>query len=444
MVDYDAAILGGGITGLATAYFLSKAGKKVIVIERGSQLGGVLKMTQHEADGVKYELEEFYHHVLSGDVDMINLLDELGISDTLEWRYPQTAFWREGKLYRLSGLLDLPKFKILSMAEKMHFAKLMAVVKFSKRPAKFDSITAKEFVVKYGSHSLWRKIFSPLLYSKFGSRRNEISGAWFVERLKIRSHTKNHIKGGGERIGYFRQGFKQVWGALAQESKKNCAIFMMNSPVEKIIVEQGRVKAVFAGKKQINCKWVVSTVPINFLKQMVKLPKDYVDCINKIEYQGVVCVTLGLRKKLNEKYYWINLAVDPPLRLGVILEHTNFIPSERYGNDNLVFLASYPDYGLPVWKWSYEKIFKEYFRDLQEIFPHITYDDIIWWHVAREEYAGILYKKGILKYIPPYKTPISGLLVAGMFNNYPERSTNISVRMGRELAHIISGENKSI
>lgn len=443
MKSYDVAILGGGITGLAAAYFLSKAGKKVVVVEKGSKLGGVLKMTSHESNGVKYEIEEFYHHVLAGDTDMIKLMGELNMQNELEWHYPQTAFWRQGRLYRLSGMLDLPKFRILSLANKLSLAKLMVVVKLAREPSRFDSITAEEFVARYGSKNLWAKLFRSLLYSKFGSKCNEISGAWLVERLKIRSHMQSYAKGGGERIGYFKEGFRQVWNKLAQEARKQGAEFLFNSPVKKIRLANNAVKEVVAGKKKIACNWIISTIPINLLGAMVKLPPEYLKRIGRIEYQGVVCVTLGLSKGLNEKYYWINLVVELPLRLGAVLEHTNFIPAERYGGDTILFLASYPEYSQPVWNWTDEKVFEEYLSDLQKIFSDVSRKDVRWWHVARERHAGIVYKKGILKDIPPYQTPVKGLLVAGMFNNYPERSTSISVRMGRELTAMIAGKNSN-
>ena len=35
MPDYDIAVIGGGLTGCASAYYLSKSGAKVVVLERG-------------------------------------------------------------------------------------------------------------------------------------------------------------------------------------------------------------------------------------------------------------------------------------------------------------------------------------------------------------------------------------------------------------------------
>src|SRR5690625_854461 len=42
---YDAAVIGGGLTGLTAAVYLAKAGKSVLVLEKESELGGLAKTT---------------------------------------------------------------------------------------------------------------------------------------------------------------------------------------------------------------------------------------------------------------------------------------------------------------------------------------------------------------------------------------------------------------
>jgi len=45
---YDAVIVGSGMGGLACAYILSKAGKRVVVLEKNHQIGGNLQVFSRE------------------------------------------------------------------------------------------------------------------------------------------------------------------------------------------------------------------------------------------------------------------------------------------------------------------------------------------------------------------------------------------------------------
>jgi NADPH-dependent 2,4-dienoyl-CoA reductase/sulfur reductase-like enzyme len=64
----DVAVIGGGITGLTTAYLLSKSGKKVVVIEDGyigsGETGRTTAHITHALDDRYYNLEE--KHGLDG------------------------------------------------------------------------------------------------------------------------------------------------------------------------------------------------------------------------------------------------------------------------------------------------------------------------------------------------------------------------------------------
>jgi len=75
-------IVGGGIAGLTAAYRLQQQGHEVSVFEARPSLGG--QAATFECGGSR--LEVFYHHLFSGDSDVIGLIDEMGLGDRLSWR----------------------------------------------------------------------------------------------------------------------------------------------------------------------------------------------------------------------------------------------------------------------------------------------------------------------------------------------------------------------
>ena len=62
--SYDVAIVGAGFTGLTAALDLTRAGKRVIVLENDSGPGGLAGTFQFR-DGVR--VEKFYHHWFTND-----------------------------------------------------------------------------------------------------------------------------------------------------------------------------------------------------------------------------------------------------------------------------------------------------------------------------------------------------------------------------------------
>lgn len=75
MLNYDVAIIGGGLAGLTAANFLAREGKKVVVLEKSNRLGG-RAMTNHK-NGVLLNLGP---HGLFMSGDAANIFTELGIS----------------------------------------------------------------------------------------------------------------------------------------------------------------------------------------------------------------------------------------------------------------------------------------------------------------------------------------------------------------------------
>lgn len=77
------AIIGGGLSGLACAKYLAEAGHKPTVYEARNVLGGKVSAWQDEdGDWIETGLHIFF----GAYPNMMNLFDELGIHDRLQWK----------------------------------------------------------------------------------------------------------------------------------------------------------------------------------------------------------------------------------------------------------------------------------------------------------------------------------------------------------------------
>ena len=84
MIDSVAkiVIIGGGITGLAAAHELSKAGNKVTLLEADNKLGG---QGSHIKIGDNW-IDKFYHCQMPSDEYLLKLISDVGLKDQMYWK----------------------------------------------------------------------------------------------------------------------------------------------------------------------------------------------------------------------------------------------------------------------------------------------------------------------------------------------------------------------
>jgi len=101
----DVIIIGAGLTGLTLAFYLKRAGKKIIVLEKAMRTGGVMSTTSE--DGFTYETGP--NSGSMGSVEMAELFEDLGDKCQLETANEAAKnrwIWKDGRWHALpSGLL---------------------------------------------------------------------------------------------------------------------------------------------------------------------------------------------------------------------------------------------------------------------------------------------------------------------------------------------------
>ncbi len=418
MRHYDVVVLGAGIAGLAAAYEFGKKGKKVLVLEKSAEAGGALHATKVKS----FYVDDFYHHVFPRDKLTIKMCEELNVA--IDWDYVTTAFFEEGRFYRLTKPHDLLTFKPLSLKNKFALGRLMLKIKLiqEKDYPNFDNVSAKDFLIKYSNNSTYERFFRPLLQSKFGGDLARISAAWMIERIKLRSD--RNLK--GEKLGYIHGGFQVLTSAVVDAIEKQGSNVELNATVKEVEMEKNIVRVKY-DNMEVEAKTLVSTLPPRILLQFVKFPKEYSKKLESLEYQGACCVLVGLNKPLTP-YYWTNILEKA--HFGAVIEQTNFVSASNYEGDHFVYLASYPDKQSKVWQMSEKEVGEAYIADMDRIFGK---QEVKWHKVFRLPAAGLIYHMGILKHMVPVNTPVSNLFVAGMFNSYPERSIDKSVSFAKEI-----------
>jgi len=405
----DICIIGGGLTGLAAALPLTETAG-VTIFESRPLLGGCLASYKRD----DYWIERYYHHCFAGDERLFSLIRDLGLSDRLEWLSGSTGYYVDGTIHPLTSPIEILRYPHLSLADKVRLGLLTLRAKRLDLAA-LDAVPASEYIRKNLGESVYASFFEPLLRSKFGDRRDEVSAAWLISRIAIRSDRGVE----GERLGYMKGGWHELVDGMAEEARKRGAAIETGTPVTAI---RRTGDAWEVNGRRFDA--VLATIPPQEIGRLSGM-----EGFAEIPYQGAACMTIGLDRDVTNGIYWLNM--KDPAPYGAVVAHTNFAPRERYGEE-VVYLASYfGDRPAPNLKETMLSDFCKRFA--------VPTNAIHWSELAVERFAGPVYTTGFADLIPAYEE--HGLYLAGMFSrpNYPERSMEGSIAAGQEVAARIRG-----
>jgi len=404
-------IIGGGLTGLVAAHALGDE-HEVELFEKLPFFGGCLSSYQVN----DYWIERYYHHCFSDDVHLFSLLSDLGLSDRLQWHNGTTGYYSNKTIYPLSTPVQILRYPELSLFDKAKLAWLTLNAKKIDLVS-LDEIPAETYIREKLGDRIYSSFFEPLLKSKFGELRSDVSAAWLISRIAIRSNRGVS----GESLGYIRGGFHLLIDGLERSILAKGGKMSSHSPVNAITPKNGlwEVNGTLFDA-------LISTIPPQELGRLCNIAMPV------IPYQGAACMTIGLERDVCSGVYWLNMKDEAPY--GAVVAHTNFIPQAQYG-EHIVYLASYFARTVPA------HIDERMLSDFQARFG-VSDAEIHWHRMAVDPWAGPVYSTGYRSLIPPYEK--QGIFIAGMFSpeNYPERSMEGSIRAGYAVASCLKRKEK--
>ncbi|MFW6125573.1 MAG: NAD(P)/FAD-dependent oxidoreductase [Chloroflexota bacterium] len=424
-------IVGGGLAGLTAAYELARRGHEVALFEREEPLGG--QASTFELEGQR--LEKFYHHIFASDIDIINLIEELGLRNRLEWLDSRVGFLHGGKVYDFVTPMDLMRFAPLSAVDRVRLGIISLYLRRSRGWRRLERTTAKAWLMKYGGKRNYRVVWGPLLRNKFGASHDEVSMAWLWGKVHLRFTSR---QGGRERLGYMRDSFGVLIDALVDRITGFGGQIHTSSTVGQIVVKNGRAVGLQLGWETHPFDAVIATVPSPALLRMVpQMPEDYARKLERVRYQMAVCLVLIMEKPLTD-IYWMNIS-DPTMPFVALIEHTNLVDASVYGGKNVLYVSNYLSPEDHFASFNGDELLNEYIPHLKKVNPEFEPSWVDECYLFREEAGQPIVTTGYSAQMPGHRTPIRGLYLANTTQIYPEdRGMNYSVRLGRRVADLVN------
>ncbi|MBK8254270.1 MAG: NAD(P)/FAD-dependent oxidoreductase [Polyangiaceae bacterium] len=272
---FDVVVIGSGIGGLVAALTAARAGQSVAVLEAAKQFGGYINPFRRG----KYRFDPGLHYI--GECGpgqlLTRVLQSVDLADTIRFRelnpegferivFPgyEITMPRGAENYRDKLIKDFPHEKqgIDEFFELLRqFRAAMKVIqKVDGLPAAIDAVPHVPFLLKYGRATyadlLNPIIKDPLLRAVLSAQSGDYGlpprRASALIGLGLIDH---YIRGAYFPVG----GSGAMRDALVQAITKHGGLMLRNTPVEKILLDNGSVKGVrTAAGEEVQTRTVIS------------------------------------------------------------------------------------------------------------------------------------------------------------------------------------------
>ena len=424
MTSQRIAILGAGPMGLAVAYQLARDGHQPVVFEADDRIGGMT--AAFDFSGLS--IERYYHFHCISDAAFLTVLDELQLTNKMQWVETRMGYWYQNCLQPWGNPLALLRFRGLSLVAKFRYGlhAFLATKRTNWQP--LDRVEASGWIKRWvGAQAyevLWRRLFE----YKFYDYTDNLSAAWIWSRIRRIGRSRYSLF--REKLGYLDGGSATLLQAMQADIEANGGVIRLQTPVSQVVMADGRVSGVAYGGQFEAFDTVISTVPLPYVPRLMPdLPPAILAQFSALNNIAVVCVIVKLRRALTGNF-WLNVN-DPEMDIPGIVEYSNLRPLDCH----LVYVPFYMPGEHPKFAESDQQFLDKVRRYFKKINPALVDADFIDLRASRYRHAQPICDPGYLDRLPPASLPMQGLWVADTSYYYPEdRGISESIGFGRNLA----------
>lgn len=432
-------IVGAGVAGLAAAKVLSERGHQVTIFEGRHEVGG--QVVTFPVGGEP--LECFYHHIYTNDTTVVRYIEDLGLGQHLEWIQPKNAHFVKRRMYPFVTPMDLLKFTAIPFTSRVRLGLAAVWLRRQKDGVKrYEGVTARSWMERAVGKKAFAAFWGPLLKGKFADQADNVSMVWLWNKIYLRFASRKG-SGASESLGYLHGSFRRYYMALADRLTERGVDIRLNTNVDEVVISGGTVTGIRAGGELHEFDQVLMTTP-NIITSRIcpDLPADYKAILDRVRYQWATCLILALDRPLTP-YYWLSIGDDLPFV--ACIEHTNFLPKERYGGNHIVYLSNYTAPGHPVLEMNADEVFQSYLEGIKALNPKFdpswVKDKWFFKDPGGQPVITTYYSRSI----PEMRTGIDGLYLSNTTQVYPEdRGQNYSLILGEKVAALMDEDGKKL
>jgi protoporphyrinogen oxidase len=373
-------VLGGGLSGMAYAYFSSRMSFDVTVLEKDSVTGGLMKSVVEE--GFTFDIGGS-HIIFSKDKDVLSFMLSLLEDNRVENRR-NTAILYRGRLVKYpfeNGLSDLPLLENFTCL--LHF--LYARMRRRRGPR-----SLREFFYNSLGSAISEKYLIPYNEKIWKMSIDEMS-LGFVGRIpnpRVIDVVKASLGIGSE--GYVHQlffhyprkgGIQALIDSLRSRVRGNVLTGFEVKHAKKEsgewVVSNGSVEKVFDR--------IVSTMPLHDAVRIFNAPQDVKSDVERLRFNSLVTVAIGLEELNVKGLSWLYIP-DRDIHPHRVSFPYNFSPENAPMGKSSILAEITVKPEDPLLRKSSEEIMSMVVEELDRL-KILSKNKVIYWNVFKNKYA---------------------------------------------------------
>ena len=338
---YDLVIIGAGPAGLTAAYELRDSNKKVLVLDKKNQVGG---LAETKVFG-KYRYDIGPHRFFTKNKEVYDLFLEILGDDAVEVNRKTRILFKNSyfdyPLTPVNALFGLGVIESILIGFSYIFARIKSYLKFSKIN------NFEDWVVDKFGKKLFNNFFKNYTEKVWGIDCSEIGSDWAAQRIKGLSlstaikfalfpNSKKRPKTLVDKFYYPKFGAGMLWEKFEDSISKNKIEVRKESKVSSVEFENDvfnlTIESNNPALSTIKAKNIFFSNPLLEFINIYKtdIPSEVVSAANSLNYRNHISVHITIDKKLFDDN-WIYIH-SPDLKMARIADFTNF--SEFMSNEN--------------------------------------------------------------------------------------------------------------
>ena len=413
---YDLVIIGAGPAGLTAAYELSNNDKKIIIIEKKSQVGGLAEtkvfgnyrydIGPHRFFTKNKEVYELFLKILRDDAVEVNRTTRIMFKNKF-FNYPLTP---------LNALFGLGVSESIVSGFSYIFARLKSYLKISKI-SNFE-----DWVVDRFGRKLFNNFFKNYTEKVWGIDCKDIGSDWAAQRIKGLSlstaikfalfpNSKKRPKTLVDKFYYPRLGAGMLWEKFEDYVKRQDVEVVKNKKVTGVNNNGDNFKITI--EDDLGNQTSIDTKNIFFSNPLLEfidiydadIPESVITAAKSLNYRNHISVHITIDKKLFDDN-WIYIH-SPDLDMARISDFTNFSEDMSEEGKYPLTLEYFCFEEDEIWNKNNSDIIDFALKELKSIFDEEF--NVVHSEVSRNAKAYPVIKTGYQEHIDVIKNWLAGL-----------------------------------